>query len=142
MSASARYFPPRRRSAAVPTPPVNPIDNLPLNSGDQGPDVASYQGYPNWQSVLNAGYKFAFTKSTEGVDYLNPYYALNWDGMSILPVRGVYHFARPDLNSNPADEVNWFLANLSITWDTDIPVLDLEVGNGNLSAWAIGFANS
>jgi GH25 family lysozyme M1 (1,4-beta-N-acetylmuramidase) len=45
-----------------------------------------------------------------------------------------YHFADPDANPNPVDEVTKFFANLP---DKEKPIaLDIEIGNGPLQAWA------
>lgn len=37
-----------------------------------GVDIASYQGYPGWSSVRQAGYRFAYVKTTQWPGYVNP----------------------------------------------------------------------
>jgi GH25 family lysozyme M1 (1,4-beta-N-acetylmuramidase) len=126
------YFPPGARSTPVPP------GGLPLEAGDMGPDVASYQGYPDWQKVRQTC-TFAFTKATEGTDYLNPYFSANWQDMLVLNVRGAYHFSRPHENAAQA-EAAWFAANMGRVMNDDLVVLDIEAGSGDLSDWAIAWA--
>ena len=113
-----------------------------LRHGDRGPDVASYQGFPDWPEVAAWGARFAFTKVTEGAAYLNPYFADNWREIKAVGLlRGGYHFARPDEGS-PDREVDWLLSKVRLEGD-DLLALDLEVGSGNLHdwcmAWLLGF---
>jgi lysozyme len=118
-------------------PPGPPV--LPLQSGDRGPDVASYQGYPDWAEVAAWGARFAFTKATEGTDYVNPSFTYNWERIRAVGlVRGAYHFARPDDNA-PADEVDWFLTQVRDVAGSDLLVLDLEDGTGNLHDWCLAW---
>ncbi len=61
----------------------------------EGIDVSHWQGNINWTSVKNAGIKFAFTKATEGVDYVDPRYHANMQGARAAGVYiGPYHFCR------------------------------------------------
>src|SRR5215472_886920 len=81
-------------SAPGPTPPTP--GQLPLTPGDRGPDVSSYQPNVDWSAVAASGCRFAFAKATEGVGYVNPYFAQDWTGIAAAGmVRGAYHFARP-----------------------------------------------
>lgn len=58
-----------------------------------GPDVSSYQGLPNWNAVAASGRSFAWTKATQGLDYINPTFGYNWAGIRNAGiVRGAYHF--------------------------------------------------
>jgi GH25 family lysozyme M1 (1,4-beta-N-acetylmuramidase) len=62
-----------------------------------GIDVSRWQGTVNWNSVKNAGVEFAFTKATEGVNYVDPQYHANMLGASAAGVIiGPYHFCRID----------------------------------------------
>ncbi len=93
-----------------------------------GVDVSSYEGAVNWNSVKNAGYKFAFVKATEGVTITDSRFVQNEvNGTAAgLPI-GAYHFARPENNSASA-EASFFInvagpyvSNCSLP-----PVLDVE----------------
>ncbi|EEF59098.1 GH25 family lysozyme, partial [Pedosphaera parvula] len=42
-----------------------------------GIDVSSYQGTPNWTSVKNCGWTFAWAKATEGVSITDGSYRYN-----------------------------------------------------------------
>jgi len=63
----------------------------------QGIDVSRWQGDINWTSVKNAGITFAFTKATEGVDFVDIKYHQNMQGARNAGVLiGPYHFCRVD----------------------------------------------
>lgn len=63
----------------------------------RGIDVSSHNGYVNFKRVAKDGYEFVFIKATEGVDFkdknfLVNYYASEKAGLK----RGAYHFFRFD----------------------------------------------
>jgi len=104
----------------------------------QGIDVASYQGSPNWSAVAAAGYQFALIKATEGLTYVNPTLAADWnDAKDAGLTRAAYHFCHPELN-DPAAEAAYFLANVTLQ-PGDLIAADLESGVGNLLAWVQTF---
>lgn len=122
-----------------------PPSYLPLIPGNYGPDVSSYQPNVDWGQVARAGNAFAFVKATESTNYVNPYFAQDWEGIAHAGmVRGTYHFARPDSNS-PEAEAEWFLQTVrgpgSLILSSDLYVLDLEDGSGNLHDWCLAYLN-
>jgi len=124
-----------------------------------GIDVSTHQGTINWTSVKNAGVKFAFTKATEGIDFLDNKFTTNMAGAKAAGVLiGPYHFARPDsYNTDPndaANEANDFVDAIQSYYVgnslTLRPVLDVETlpGVGTtaqnkafLSKWIRDFAD-
>lgn len=103
------------------------------------PDVSNYQGHVDWQAVLASGRAGGIVKASEGVTYTDPTFASNWQALGTLDaVRGAYHFARPT-ESNPQTQAARFCSIVNARQPADILVLDLEVGTGNLSPWALGF---
>jgi GH25 family lysozyme M1 (1,4-beta-N-acetylmuramidase) len=99
----------------------------------QGIDAASYQGYPNWTSVKNAGITFAFEKATEGTTYTNPYFATNWARIkSAGIIRGAYHYGHP--GSDPTAQANFFVNTVHPTSGDLQMVLDIEVTDGRTPA--------
>lgn len=105
----------------------------------QGPDVSSYQGYPDWAAVAASGRAFAWTKATEGLEYGNPYFTGNWQAIRAAGlVRGAYHFAQPDVSS-PEAQAEFFLSRVGDLVPGDLLALDLEAGSGNLLDWALRF---
>jgi lysozyme len=108
-----------------------------------GIDVSNNNGQIDWGAVAGAGYGFAVAKASEGTDFVDSYFAANWAGMKANGmVRGAYHFARPDDNS-AENEANYFLdtiqAQVGDLEAGDFLALDLEVGSGDLGAWALQF---
>lgn len=100
--------------------------NVDLKDKVWGPDVASWQGTVDWQAVKNAGASFGITKSTEGVNYVNPRATLAWQGMDAAGLVSIqYHYARPAINSARA-EADWFLQNALYLGEGDSVALDIE----------------
>lgn len=113
------------------------VESLP-----RGIDVASYQGYPDWEQVAAAGYAFAFTKATEGEEYVNPTFAYNWaESKRVGMIRGAYAFARPG-GTDAVAEADFFLDTIDAAGGLetgDILALDLESGSGDLGPWTLTF---
>jgi lysozyme len=125
------------------------------NAVVEGIDVASYQGDVDWSYYWNQGKRFAYTKATEGTNYLNPHFAQQYNGSyDVGMIRGAYHFALPDRSSGAA-QAEYFLANGG-AWSRDgrtLPgALDVEYNpyGGScygLSAsamvnWVLDFSNT
>lgn len=90
-------------------------------------DIASYQAGLDLSKVKSEGYKAVFVKATQGVGYVNPYYA-GWKaqaasiGLPFVP----YHYITTD---NAASQVQWFRANAGA--GVSMVMLDVEAGSGN-----------
>ena len=81
-----------------------------------------------WQSVGigDQGADFVICKATEGVGYVDPICDQHYQrAKSQRKLLGVYHFARPDLNSPEAD-AEWFVKNIQGYIGEAILVLDWE----------------
>lgn len=105
----------------------------------QGPDVSSYQGFPDWNAVAASGRAFGWCKATEGTSYVNPTFDYNWPRMKAAGlVRGTYHFGTPSGLVTPEADCDAFLRKVQPVLEPgDLVALDLETGNGNLLAWAL-----
>ena len=58
-----------------------------------GIDVSHHQGQIDWHAVATDGVSFAYIKSTEGGDFVDPRFAQNWRASKAAGVkRGGYHF--------------------------------------------------
>lgn len=100
-------------------------------------DVSNHQGTVNWDQVKASGRIGAICKATEGASYSDPTFHPNFNALAARSmVRGAYHFARPNSNSASV-EANYFLNFVGSVQPYDILVLDIEVGTGGLSAWAL-----
>ena len=90
-----------------------------------GIDVSKYQGDIDWRTVKASGVKFAYIKSTEGGDYVDPKFQQNWKEAKAAGVqRGAYHFVywcRPW-----QDEMRLFTQTVPVDPDALPPVLDVE----------------
>ncbi|GAC1607843.1 MAG: hypothetical protein NVS3B26_02470 [Mycobacteriales bacterium] len=108
---------------------------VPLSFHAVGPDVSSHQhnGRLDWRRVRRTR-GFAIIKATQGVGYVNPYFASDWAaaGRAKLP-RGAYDFADPAWPVSTADdEARAFAAAVGpMNRPGDLPpVLDLELSGG------------
>jgi GH25 family lysozyme M1 (1,4-beta-N-acetylmuramidase) len=100
---------------------------LATSSYTEGIDVSKWQGTINWPMVAAAGKRFVIAKATEGVGYEDGKYDVNKAGAMAAGLKfGAYHFARPDLNPNGAEEADWFVDTAGYQPGMLIPTLDLE----------------
>lgn len=101
-------------------PPAEP-DTL------KGIDVSHFNGDVNWKEVHAKGYTYAYAKATQGKEFVDPHFNLNWKGINESGMkRGAYHFY---VASDDADAQSDIFLKTVGEWDAnkDIPpVLDLE----------------
>lgn len=65
-----------------------------LREGERyGIDVSAHQGVINWRKVAKDGIDFAYIKATEGGDFVDRQFKMNWQGAGEAGLdRGAYHF--------------------------------------------------
>ncbi|MCK5058280.1 MAG: glycoside hydrolase family 25 protein [Candidatus Aminicenantes bacterium] len=91
-----------------------------------GIDVSHFSGSVDWGKVKAAGYSFAFAKVTEGVDYKDPMFAVNWPAIKKAGlIRGIYHFYVTE--DDPKEQANFFIGNVTLEKGDLAPVVDIEV---------------
>jgi lysozyme len=98
----------------------------------EGIDVASYQGYINWEAVKHAGKSFAICKATEGVYYQDPTFAHNWTSTKYRGlIRGSYHFLRPEYDGAVQADYHHAYVRANGHFEVgDFCMIDLEVTDG------------
>jgi GH25 family lysozyme M1 (1,4-beta-N-acetylmuramidase) len=68
-----------------------------------GLDVSGHQPGIDWAAVRSGGAQFAYVKASEGMGFVNPQFASQYNGSYRAGlIRGAYHFARPDISSGAA----------------------------------------
>ena len=76
-----------------------------------GLDVSSHNPSIDWGTVVSDGAQFAYVKATEGIGFVNPDFAAQYDGSYQAGlIRGSYHFALPNVASGAA-QASYFVAN-------------------------------
>jgi GH25 family lysozyme M1 (1,4-beta-N-acetylmuramidase) len=118
--------------------PLDPVGDLAPTI--KGIDVSHWQGNIDWPKVSQAGYKFAFIKSSEGSCLKDEKFNTNINGAHSAGIlAGAYHVARPDLENSASNEATCFVntAGNYIKPGYLRPVLDLEYGGGRLSNIAL-----
>lgn len=96
-----------------------------------GIDVSNHQGVVDWKQVADAGYKFAFIKCTQGINFRDQYFERNWYEAAVNGFqRGAYHFPEPFNNPDARVEADFFFDFIAKQGDMqqgDMLVLDMEV---------------
>ncbi|MEZ4296227.1 MAG: GH25 family lysozyme [Polyangiaceae bacterium] len=100
----------------------------------KGVDVSFYQGNVTWSKVKAAGYKFAFARVSDGVNYPDDKFQQNWAGLKQQGmIRGAYQFFRP--GQNATTQANMMVQAVGVLGDGDLPaVIDVETADGQSSA--------
>ena len=106
--------------------PVRFAGRQPTSYPIQGIDVARFQGDILWDKVAAKGnIRFAFIKSTEGGDLLDPKFKRNWrEAQRAGIARGAYHFYY--YCTEPEKHAEWFIRNVPRSPGMLPPVLDME----------------
>jgi GH25 family lysozyme M1 (1,4-beta-N-acetylmuramidase) len=93
-----------------------------------GVDVSNHQAVIDWHAVARSGQRFTYAKATEGVRFVDAYFAANYRNAKNNGLyAGAYHYARPDRSSGRA-QADYFLDRAGYMADgrTLPPMLDIE----------------
>ena len=97
----------------------------------KGIDVSAYQDNIEWEEVRNDGIKFAYIKATEGKDFSDNMFAVNWENAKRAGIRrGAYHFFT--FGSLGTEQAEHFVKVVPNEIDSLPPVIDIEF-DGNSS---------
>jgi len=90
-----------------------------------GIDVSNHQGEIDWPRVADAGVAFAYIKATEGGDFRDKRFAVNWQGAKSAGIaRGAYHFFTACRSG--AEQAQNFIATVPHEQGALPPVIDAE----------------
>lgn len=105
--------------------PINFGNASPVHFKVHGVDVSRWQGKIDWSKLRTQGANFAFIKSTDGGDHLDPNFMTNWKAAKAAGVkRGAYHFMYW-CRSGEA-QAKWFIRNVPKEKGALPPVIDAE----------------
>lgn len=96
-----------------------------------GIDVSHWQSVINWAKVRDTGVRFAIIKATEGTNFVDDKFRINWNEAKAAGVmRGAYCYFHPNLDART--QADHFINTINSTGDKgELPAaLDLEVDNG------------
>lgn len=100
----------------------------PYNQQVHGIDISRWQGDIDWGRVRGSGVSFAFIKSTEGGDHLDPSFNRYWREAAAARIpRGAYHYYY--FCRSGAEQAAWFIRNVPRERGALPPVLDIEWTN-------------
>ncbi len=94
-----------------------------------GIDISHHQQSINWSVVAMQNIDFAFIKATEGVNFRDSLFCVNWPAIKLNQIkRGAYHFFRPA--SNVEQQFLNFATHVDLEPGDLVPVLDVELTDG------------
>jgi lysozyme len=98
-----------------------------LQAGERyGIDVSAHQGEIDWAAVAGDDIEFAYLKATEGGDFTDRRFGVNWSGAERAGLqRGAYHFF--SLCSSGEAQARHFLSVAAPDRDVLPPAVDLEL---------------
>lgn len=105
--------------------PINFGRASPVHFDVHGVDVSRWQGKIDWNKLRKQGANFAFIKSTDGGDHLDPNFKENWKAAKAAGVpRGAYHFMYWCRSGE--SQAKWFIRNVPREKGALPPVIDAE----------------
>lgn len=99
-----------------------------LEQTASGIDVSHFQGNVNWEEVKTTRFKFAYSKATQGMGFVDPKFAVNENGSGKVGLHhGAYHFYIA--GDDPMKQAQLFIKTCKeLDNNTLPPMLDLEQG--------------
>lgn len=100
----------------------------------RGVDISHYQHRVDWEKLRNASIdgapiSFVFIKATEGTDWYDEYFNVNFaQARRNDIIRGVYHYFKP--GSDPRKQAEFYLRQVQLEPGDLPPVLDVEESGG------------
>lgn len=80
----------------------------------EGIDVSSWQGYIDYNNVKNQGIDIVYIKSTQGSDYKDPYFELNYENAKLNGLKvGVYHYLTARSITEAKEQARFFASVIS-----------------------------
>jgi lysozyme len=113
-------------SAAAPSQEGIPVEAV---KKYYGVDISHYNGDMVSRLTSHDSITFVLCKATEGVTYVDPYLAVNWNMVSQKKLLlGVYHFYKTA--DDPIHQARFFLSQIEKHGEPDLPlVIDIESGS-------------
>lgn len=91
----------------------------------KGIDVSNNNGHVDWSEIAAAGYRYAIAKATEGLSFVDAFYAENRAGAEAHGLAfGAYHFFTP--GEDAAEQATFFLQHAQPKHGEIVPTLDYE----------------
>ena len=98
-----------------------------------GIDVSYYQNDITWKRVRRAGIRYAFIRTSDGLEYPDERFAKNWAGAKRAGLmRGAYQYFRPE--QDPTSQADMMIAVLLRDPGELPPVIDVENAGGRSPA--------
>lgn len=80
----------------------------------EGIDVSNWQGYINYKDVKKSGIEIVYIKASQGNDYKDPYFELNYENAKLNGLRvGVYHYLTARSITEAEQQAEFFASIIS-----------------------------
>jgi GH25 family lysozyme M1 (1,4-beta-N-acetylmuramidase) len=97
----------------------------------QGIDVSDWQGYIDYQEVRNNGIEIVYIKSSQGSNYKDPYFDINYENAKANGLKvGFYHFLTATNTEEAEQEASFFASVISGKSPDCKLVMDYETFGG------------
>ena len=107
----------------------------------RGIDVSHHQGEIDWKRLSQENILFAFIKATEGGDFVDPRFAVNWAAALETDLRvGAYHFFRPEKTGR--EQARNFIRTVPKRDKALPPVLDVECPSASSETKRLAIRNN
>lgn len=106
---------------------ISPSSNVIYN----GIDVSEYQGNINFQSVRNAGIDIVYIRSSEGTNFVDPYFRQNYNRAKEAGLKvGFYHYVTARSTEQAIQEADFFASVINGTSPDCLLAMDFEYFGG------------
>ena len=106
---------------------ISPSSNVIYN----GIDVSEYQGNINFQSVRNAGIDIVYIRSSEGTNFVDPYFRQNYNRAKEAGLKvGFYHYVTARSTQQAIQEADFFASVINGTSPDCLLAMDFEYFGG------------
>ena len=93
-----------------------------------GIDVSEWQGEINFKEVANSGIKIVYIRTSEGTNYIDPYFRQNYEGAKANGLKtGFYHYLTARSEEEARAEAEFFVGNIKGTEPDCKLAMDFEV---------------
>ena len=110
----------------------------------RGIDVSEYQGYINYNSVRNAGIDIVYIRTSEGTNFIDPYFRENYNNAKAAGLKvGFYHYVTSRSTQEAIEEADYFASVINGTSPDCLLAMDFEyfggLSNSEVNAISIAF---
>lgn len=95
-----------------------------------GIDVSNWQGYINYEEVVNEGIQVVYIKTTQGPNIVDSYFRTNYENAKSVGLKiGFYHFLTATTTQEAEEQAHFFTSTISGLESDCRLAMDFEIFN-------------